>query len=637
MKSSVDSQPSASAPNQLFVGGLPKKATNEALQTYFKKFGKVLEARIVIDKVTGLSRGFAFVTMSAEKEVKKVLQKKKHKFLSTTVSIKEAITRTETMEINLDEKERKIFVVGLPYKTKQEDMIDYFSKYGEIQKIELKAQKRFGFVLFKERLSVIELFNDDTVHKIFGEIIECRPILMRSEVNSMKTNTQIQPTNKMTPTYPGFQSQFIPDQSPSPQITTPFDYDSSWPYNGQYPVSQNPFEQTGLGEPYPPVNTMNMNMVPSPMTYSMNGESYHPHPVQNYQPRASAAFYRNKFPTNCTPSDKDSLGSRGPTAEFNGLGQALQKEPEAIPTRERSNMNSLLLAMSSFDYKTFGKDSEPDKDESEPKTKSYPGPISSEKAKNASKTSENPTIQVTVHQDPSEDSNLKYVSRYKIETSESRLNKNHEKTMSFLDDAEEGKEIAPKQPTTSTELSKLTLTTLKKKNTEMGDYDSTFLTSANPEDEKLLSIFSNSKSSEAQQSVRSKLHTDSDFASEEQASSRARSKLSNLSNSKSPRPSPSPLKVKVAAKSSLHALEEEDEDDHSMDLLPLPLQSKKISKRSGQRVFASFKDSDDVKPQEGTSAIASDFVVIDKKSSKSVLGIIDEHDAECHAKTEHKK
>ncbi|NDD76047.1 MAG: hypothetical protein EBZ43_01260, partial [Betaproteobacteria bacterium] len=51
-------------PTKIYVGNLPWRATDEQLTTMFSAHGEVTEARIVTDRETGRSRGFAFVTMT---------------------------------------------------------------------------------------------------------------------------------------------------------------------------------------------------------------------------------------------------------------------------------------------------------------------------------------------------------------------------------------------------------------------------------------------------------------------------------------------------------------------------------------------------------------------------------------------
>lgn len=53
--------------NKLFVGNLPFSANENDLQIAFEQFGEIDEIRVIIDRETGRSRGFAFVTF-ADKE-----------------------------------------------------------------------------------------------------------------------------------------------------------------------------------------------------------------------------------------------------------------------------------------------------------------------------------------------------------------------------------------------------------------------------------------------------------------------------------------------------------------------------------------------------------------------------------------
>jgi RNA recognition motif-containing protein len=54
--------------NKLFVGNLAWTTTDGVLQDTFSQFGSVTEAAVMMDKFTGKSRGFAFVTMGTAEE-----------------------------------------------------------------------------------------------------------------------------------------------------------------------------------------------------------------------------------------------------------------------------------------------------------------------------------------------------------------------------------------------------------------------------------------------------------------------------------------------------------------------------------------------------------------------------------------
>ncbi|MBC8359250.1 MAG: RNA-binding protein, partial [Candidatus Aminicenantes bacterium] len=52
----------------VYVGNLPREATEGDLKEAFEAFGEVTSAKIITDKFTGDSRGFGFVEMSNSAE-----------------------------------------------------------------------------------------------------------------------------------------------------------------------------------------------------------------------------------------------------------------------------------------------------------------------------------------------------------------------------------------------------------------------------------------------------------------------------------------------------------------------------------------------------------------------------------------
>lgn|SRR5690348_3922491 len=58
---------------KLFVGNLSFNTTENDLQDAFAAHGTVVEANLMVDRVSGRPRGFAFVTMSTPEEAQKAI------------------------------------------------------------------------------------------------------------------------------------------------------------------------------------------------------------------------------------------------------------------------------------------------------------------------------------------------------------------------------------------------------------------------------------------------------------------------------------------------------------------------------------------------------------------------------------
>ena len=58
----------------LFVAGLPYDLDDAELEEIFEKFGKVLSAKVSMDRETGKSRGFGFVQMEKEADARDAIE-----------------------------------------------------------------------------------------------------------------------------------------------------------------------------------------------------------------------------------------------------------------------------------------------------------------------------------------------------------------------------------------------------------------------------------------------------------------------------------------------------------------------------------------------------------------------------------
>ena len=76
---------------KLYVGGLPYSSTEDSVREYFSEAGSVASVAIIIDKMTGRSKGFGFVEMSSDAEAQKAIEMFDGKeFEGRTLTVNEA-------------------------------------------------------------------------------------------------------------------------------------------------------------------------------------------------------------------------------------------------------------------------------------------------------------------------------------------------------------------------------------------------------------------------------------------------------------------------------------------------------------------------------------------------------------------
>ncbi|MGE5041927.1 MAG: RNA recognition motif domain-containing protein [Candidatus Levyibacteriota bacterium] len=77
--------------NKLFIGSLDYSTTDAQLEEHFSKIGKVLSAKVIVDRMTGQGKGFGFVEMETEDLAKLALnQLNGTQIAGRSIAVKEA-------------------------------------------------------------------------------------------------------------------------------------------------------------------------------------------------------------------------------------------------------------------------------------------------------------------------------------------------------------------------------------------------------------------------------------------------------------------------------------------------------------------------------------------------------------------
>ncbi|PWZ31056.1 Glycine-rich RNA-binding protein 3, mitochondrial [Zea mays] len=71
--------------SKLFVGGISYQTDDHSLRDEFAKYGQVIEARIIIDRESGRSRGFGFVTYTSSEEASAAITALDGKYINADI------------------------------------------------------------------------------------------------------------------------------------------------------------------------------------------------------------------------------------------------------------------------------------------------------------------------------------------------------------------------------------------------------------------------------------------------------------------------------------------------------------------------------------------------------------------------
>lgn len=81
---------------KLYIGGLPYRTTEDELRDTFSVAGNVTSAIIIVDRMSGRSKGFGFVEMATEEEAQAAIDKLNGSEMGgRTISVSEAREKKE--------------------------------------------------------------------------------------------------------------------------------------------------------------------------------------------------------------------------------------------------------------------------------------------------------------------------------------------------------------------------------------------------------------------------------------------------------------------------------------------------------------------------------------------------------------
>ncbi|XP_043689465.1 UBP1-associated protein 2C-like [Telopea speciosissima] len=141
---------------KLFIRGLGWDTASEGLLTLFSQYGDLEEAVVILDKVTGKSKGYGFVTFKhidgAMLALKEPSKKIDGRMTVTQLAAAGNSGSTVNQPSAADLSMRRIYVGNVPQDMPADRLLVHFSSYGEIEEgplgFDKQTGKSRGFALF---------------------------------------------------------------------------------------------------------------------------------------------------------------------------------------------------------------------------------------------------------------------------------------------------------------------------------------------------------------------------------------------------------------------------------------------------------------------------------------------------------
>ena len=82
--------------NKIYVGNLPSSATQADIEIQFSKYGALDEIQLITDRITGYSKGFAFLTFATQQAAETALEMNGKPLKGRSVKVTMAKETTKT-------------------------------------------------------------------------------------------------------------------------------------------------------------------------------------------------------------------------------------------------------------------------------------------------------------------------------------------------------------------------------------------------------------------------------------------------------------------------------------------------------------------------------------------------------------
>eukprot|EP00252_Welwitschia_mirabilis_P026754 TRINITY_DN889_c0_g1_i1.p1 TRINITY_DN889_c0_g1~~TRINITY_DN889_c0_g1_i1.p1 ORF type:complete len:417 (-),score=85.76 TRINITY_DN889_c0_g1_i1:464-1714(-) len=232
---SADRRQDGGADYSIFVGDLASDVTDQSLlETFQSRYPSVKGAKVIMDIITGHSKGYGFVKFGSETEKTRAMTEMNGVYCSSRpMRINEATSRKTNGfqqhystratngssyqgSSNNDSNNTTIFVGGLDPNATEEDLKQLFGAYGELVSVKIPFGKGCGFVQYSNRASA-----EEALQNLNGAVIGQQNIRLswgRTPANRQVHSQPSNPPNQWNGAYYGQEYKnygFAPSQDPT--------------------------------------------------------------------------------------------------------------------------------------------------------------------------------------------------------------------------------------------------------------------------------------------------------------------------------------------------------------------------------------------------------------------------------------
>ncbi|KAL3812258.1 hypothetical protein ACJIZ3_013526 [Penstemon smallii] len=143
---------------KLFVGSVPRTATEEDIRPLFDKHGRVMEVALIKDKRTGQQQGCCFIKYASSEEADRAIRELHNQYTLPGGMGPIQVRYADGERERLGATEYKLFVGSLNKQATEKEVEEIFLPYGRVEDVylmrdEMKQSRGCGFVKYSQRES----------------------------------------------------------------------------------------------------------------------------------------------------------------------------------------------------------------------------------------------------------------------------------------------------------------------------------------------------------------------------------------------------------------------------------------------------------------------------------------------------